>query len=451
MTSRGVLLLLQFLTFFRLARGDFVCMTPQAFEASNQPGKDRDFEVFRSRNPSSFYHDYLFSLAPKLLKDLEDERGIVMDAKPEATVKQILLVSETKSRETQREIKMTRELCGVEAIEVSNHYICQHSFITKYYGCVADGKAVYIYREKIMYTLHSPDYSFVYREWSSYFKVETMLDIIDQFIEFHKLGMVHSDIRPENVMTKSLKNLDFKISGFKYANPQGAEFLGGTPGYLAPERVYQTSQKFGLTYTEDVFSLAMTLVKMEGYYVHSDFFHKEGSSMNLAKLAEEGCFNPEKSPTDCEQKIIDRLGATFDSKKGYDFGFLIPIFTTALSFDPKKRYPTMKKFSLAIIKEFKSLNKAEEFIKMRVENRKLEDPDNKIKSFWRDYTSCLTYEIHKKLSFVSDVLNFFSSDECNIDDLPAVYQIKKIEQGLKAQEKKLTLVKKSDNPSGMFI
>lgn len=77
-------------------------------------------------------------------------------------------------------------------------------------------------------------------------KLVLMKNICIAIEKLHKAGIVHSDIKPENILVDN-KNLDIQIIdfGFAYDNTQlnYNYTAGGTPGYIAPEIIKYMSQK----------------------------------------------------------------------------------------------------------------------------------------------------------------------------------------------------------------
>ena len=175
-----------------------------------------------------------------------------------------------------------------------------------------------------------------------------MLDIIELFIGLHKIGYVHGDIKPENIMSNIL-SYQHKLVGFRYTNKEGGEFLGGAGGYLAPERRVKDSKLAGLTYKEDIFSLAMTLLKIEGLDISVD------------DLIPDTCFENEKSPSKCQENVNKKVEEVFSEKnklypKEKSLGCLLPVFLKALSFDLEIRYKSMEEFEIDILDKLTKLD-----------------------------------------------------------------------------------------------
>ena len=239
-----------------------------------------------------------------------------------------------------------RELCGVENKEFFDMKDCKHHFIADFYGCVADQKAAYIFVKEIEY--FEDKFSCLPDEIleDPFERARMMLDIIELFVGLHKIKYVHGDIKPENIMS-FIPYYQHKIVGFRYTNKEGGDFLGGAGGYLAPERRAKDSKLAGLTVQEDIFSLAMTLLKLEELDISVD------------DLIPNTCFETKDSQSKCQENVNEKVEEVF-SKEDPLYS-LRSVFKKALNFNPDDRYETMEKLSKAILKRLKKLEGAKKF------------------------------------------------------------------------------------------
>ncbi len=100
-------------------------------------------------------------------------------------------------------------------------------------------------------------------EWKSFYK-KVGRGLLQALSELHEVGVIHRDIKPENMLADDKGR--FKLGDLGLALFQGrsantiAGTLYGTPGYLAPERVAETSEKLGIR--SDLYSAAVLMVEM---------------------------------------------------------------------------------------------------------------------------------------------------------------------------------------------
>lgn len=139
------------------------------------------------------------------------------------------------------------------------------TFDYKFHFCAqVDGLNYMIFQEKNEYSLNSHYLLDRLKRWRIDERAHFYVDLFKQLHALHELGIVHCDLKEDNVMMKSRYSraatfIDFGIGEIKsYCN-------GGTKGYMAPE-LYKTippSKDETLRFKADVFSMGVIVANLE--------------------------------------------------------------------------------------------------------------------------------------------------------------------------------------------
>ncbi|MCL2325702.1 MAG: protein kinase [Proteobacteria bacterium] len=96
---------------------------------------------------------------------------------------------------------------------------------------------------------------------------EIALQVTDALVETHKLGIIHCDLKPENIMltsvgarTNVVKLIDFGVASLlTQSHSHGKEkALVGTPQYMAPEQIRRTN----IGPWTDIYALGLILIEL---------------------------------------------------------------------------------------------------------------------------------------------------------------------------------------------
>lgn len=162
------------------------------------------------------------------------------------------------------------------------------------------------------------------------FNLEILLQVCHAVEFAHSKGIVHRDIKPDNVMVGAFGEvylLDWGLAASLYDDGSGriplqeaAEFVSGTPGYLAPEMVQSPGLK--ISPLTDVYLLGATLHKIvTGEVRHRGKFY-EAMQSALAST-------PYEYPENVPMELAD-------------------ICNRAMQIDPTQRYPSVARFREAV-------------------------------------------------------------------------------------------------------
>lgn len=323
-----------------------ICPSPAEFEKANPKLKTESFKAHKLKFKSSLLSYLLVNT--KSLGSGGFGQVYEMNDNPDMIIKKVVIDPREDESMYIREIEALRFICNHDENKYSELSPCRSETIAPFYGCTMDSTTIYLFQERMGWALSEKSAKIAYRSLPALNRAKIMLDIVDKFIELHSLDIVHSDIKPANIMTKEQKFIDFKIIDLGMANIEGEDYVGGTDGYRPPERYRSSYKDVGLSYNEDIFALGMTLAEMEGDFEDSHDYIKGK------------CYQNKENFERCNNKIKDGLKDAFPEKRGLKS--FRSVIQTAVNGDPKKRFQTMECFSLALIEKFISLKKASEFI-----------------------------------------------------------------------------------------
>ncbi|MDP3277312.1 MAG: serine/threonine-protein kinase [Deltaproteobacteria bacterium] len=115
--------------------------------------------------------------------------------------------------------------------------------------------------------------------------VETLLPVVAGVAAIHARGIVHRDIKPDNILrthgpARAIKLIDFGISQ-RTDSPQAGPLFSGTPSYMAPEQVRGEQ----VDHRVDLWALGATLYE---FMVGRPPFELDGQVATTMALALEG-------------------------------------------------------------------------------------------------------------------------------------------------------------------
>lgn len=372
----------------------------------------------------------------KLIKSIKDNSSILgtgsygvvygINGKNEIGMKEIHFM-EVNPNSIKRQIKMMKKACGI----ISNpyekvFYDCKESPIASYRGCISTESSAYIFQNKSYKNFEDTWILFEFQILPPIKKVEIMLKIMDKFAFLHFRGVIHSDIKPESIMSKDMSLSDFEIVDLGLSEQPGQLTIGGTDLFLAPEA--NCSSK--LTPQIDVYGLALTLI---------DFFFS--IDIVIQALLPHSCKGSTRSE-ECHQVIEQLVENAFNCET--DLTPLKSTFKIALSFLPQNRFESIESFSKSVVDSLHQFPNSEEFISEIVAQKREPVKDLQLLEMyrWKDYLR-ESEKFRKELSFITIPL----TDESEAEETP---EIKKIETSQKIQKAKPAKEGFFDKVMGLF-
>ena len=301
-----------------------------------------------------------------------------LDNYTDLVIKKIDISDGSKKESYVKEATVLRQICKHKKEDYPVLNECPTNIIPSFIGCVSNFFSSYLYQERMAWDFSNEEAKIAYLALSSYERVTVMLDIIDRFIQLHEEHeIIHSDIKPANIMLKQKDFSDIRIIDFGMAGKKNEDYAGGTPGFFPPElrgMTIKTEQK--LSYDVDTYALGMTFAVMEGNF--DIYFNKIATKCNMDERKSTKIFY--------EQACIDALndGVNFAFRDNRGLNFLTKVLRKAIGYKKGDRFKSMKDFSNAIIKKLTKYTLAQPFLKDLFFNYNELDPSERFPSYWRD-------------------------------------------------------------------
>ena len=309
----------------------FGCANPISFHSENK----HFFPITFIDNKKQYYLHQIFKIKSKAIG--KGGFGVVVSIQGLNEIYIIKILNPKKSSDetdVEREIIILKYVCGVATDDTFNLFIlCEEAPIMPFYGCVEDKNEVFIVQQKALYSLKDEKALNVYRRFSAMDRIAVILRILDNIIHLHSLGIIHSDIKPANIVSKDVLLEFIKLIDLGMAGIDTLDFFGGTKLFLAPEYLQSHSPK-KLSPQLDIYSLAITIMYLE-----------KGFTKLYYKISSD-CFEVEFNE-DCHKQLITAV--TTILKPGHPLYHVRPIIIQALSYKKEDRQGSAQEVSIQII------------------------------------------------------------------------------------------------------
>lgn len=112
-------------------------------------------------------------------------------------------------------------------------------------------------------------------------------DILSALAAIHHVGLVHLDLKPDNVMLEPGKARLIDFGLVSVANQKG--MLGGTPGFFTPEQLDEIVEERDFAPAADIFKLGVTLALASGVNLVDLWgIHPRSENADLRRAMEKG-------------------------------------------------------------------------------------------------------------------------------------------------------------------
>ena len=368
----------------------------------------------------------------KLIKSIKDNSSILgtgsygvvygINGDSEIGVKEVDFMR-VDPNSIKREIIMMKKACGITNDPNEKvFYDCKESPIASYRGCIVTETSVFIFQNKSYKDFEDSGILFDFQILPPIKKVEVMLKVMDKFVFLHFRGVIHSNIKPENIMSKDMILSDFDIVNLSFAEQPGHLTISETNHFLAPEAVSSSKP----TPQIDVYGLALTLIDF--------FFNVE---VVIHSLLPHSCNGSTKTQL-CHKTIEQLVENAFTCET--DLTPLKEAFKTALSFLPEDRFSSIESFSKKVVDTLRKFPNSEKFISEILAQKKEPMKDLQLLDMyrWKDYLRKQEAIREKEKNKDKDSLITIplDTDGSETEDLPELEKSKKSKKSDKKEPKK---------------
>ena len=344
-----------------------LCPTVEEFERNNEEFMGKDYKEFKANIKGDFIK-YLARTSKIIASGTFGEVYELFNNK-DTVIKMLKFRDEGEKKEYLREVMMLRLVCGHSEDEYDRITECRSHAIAGFKGCILDDNAIYLFQERMSFDLSGRDTKKAYKALPPLERVRIMLDVIDRLIELHKEKVVHSDIKPANIMLKHSNFTEIRVVDLGVANKEGEKMVGGTHGYLPLEAYKPENGKTLLSFKYDIFALGMTFAELEG-----DFSNEHG-------IIKGRCFEKPYMYEICKEALAEGLDHAFKADKKLDS--LLPVMQIAVSFDKEFRFSDMKDFADALVKKLQNLPGYKDYLKKYFNKLDNQNSNDDFVSYWR--------------------------------------------------------------------
>ena len=258
--------------------------------------------------------------------------------------------SNAKQKEhADREATNSRHVCGHEKHEYNKITKCRSPAIAAFIGCIVYIDYVFLFQERMFSDFSKKTIKNDFRALSHFERMRIMLDMIDRFIELHAKGIIHSDVKPANIMMKYKDFTGIKIVDLGFADNEGAKLHGRTDGYLPPE-MYRLFRRLNrLRPRVDIYALGVTFAELAGKF-----------NTDLTYISKDTQNNNTDWKTKFKDEIHNNLNQIFYSEE--TLVAILPEIERALTFEEKDIFKSMEEFSDAFMLKMKTITDHEKFL-----------------------------------------------------------------------------------------
>lgn len=196
-----------------------------------------------------------------------------------------------------------------------------------YYTCLETDKHLFIIQQDIGESMDTESMKIAFQKLRPQEKVAAILTIGSLIEKIHSKRIIHSDIKPSNIVSLDKSMKEFRLIDFSSANNISLSARGGTSCYKPPMVLINKIGTTGSGSFQDVYGFAITIAVLEGSFQElfnnlkdkcdnpedqDDFNYKLGKNfIEIIRKSEIAALYP------ALKKFIPPIGSKFSSIKGF--------------------------------------------------------------------------------------------------------------------------------------
>ena len=348
---------------------DFMCATPDQFEEKYQGLFGQAFQEVKKEKNQIRLHTFLRVKSSFLRKDNYGSYLLIKDLEPKTVVKEVVL-SRKNMDDVARDVELSRKVCGHTGDDYSTMLECKSQAILSFYGCVKDDYAVYFFHEPMEQTLADDNIRKQYHVLPALKRAQVILDITDKLIELHRAGIVHNDMKPENIMLKGTDFSDFRILNLRFAN-YDKKALVTKPDHFVQSKVFQYPiQNTVVSFQNDIYSLGVIFAYLQKYFLSTETKINKSDS------------NKSNYLISWKNDLEKGIKSVFSQSKGLES--FTEVIQKSVKFETKDQFESTENFSLRLLDKFKELPERKTVTDRIESSGKTYDIGSETPSFWRN-------------------------------------------------------------------
>ena len=253
-------------------------------------------------------------------------------------IKEIVPKSDEQKASIAKEIAILKFICG------KNHELiypqlfeCQAPEIAGFRGCVREGDQAFIFQSRAFGDFSNPQIRVAYQGLPPFKRAMIMMNIIDKFVMLHRRGVIHSDVKPANIMATDSSISNQVIVDLGVAAASGTPLTSGTWIFLPPEWSFGGTL---LSPRNDIYALGLTFAFLEG---HMEFY------MNSL---DPNCIYRHMTPY-CFETVRSGVKQIFHKNRG--LSELTEVILKAISYYPSQSQAEMTDFSREFVEAVRKI------------------------------------------------------------------------------------------------